>query len=533
MRIGLWHGYLLGGTGSNIFSNNLLREYARSGIDTILFAQEQQPQDYDFISQGYIARDSAQSLEESFSRPTPYPGKCVMIRPFINSALPVYVEDIYPGGLIASAYTKLDQASIAEYINFNVRAITEARQLFPFKKLLVNHALSGPEIARQALADQTPYSVILHGSDLTYAASQNETLRQLTLQGCSKAEFIFAAGESLVAQFTEISQNTLPNKIRIVTPGVDTELFCPSRQPSLDANDLASLREWAAHNATGISSEAKAIASAAAERDISTSLAVWTDALEKHSNRSADADLVNSVQKCFSGEVAPALFVGKLIAEKGPHLFLLALPLTVNQGLAVPGMIIGFGEDRPLLHSLACALQQGSATMISQLLTEIEAPLEEKPGTDFWNSLSGPNQATYLSAAQEYFQNHPIQFTGLLPHAPLARLMPYASSVTIPSLIRESFGMIAIEVLACGTLPIVTDMAGLGEIAAEADAEAIPCVKLNIGPKMVEQVANGISAAISTKKEQPFPADRAWHYADTKYSWKAVARHYLDPDSKN
>jgi len=533
MRIGLWHGYLLGGTGSNIFSNNLLKEYARSGIDTILFAQEQQPQDYDFISQGYIARDPAQNLEESFSSTTPYPGKCVLIRPFIDNALPVYVEDTYPGGLIATAYTRLDPASIERYISYNIQAIAQARQLFPFENLLINHALSGPEIARQALQGQIPYSVILHGSDLTYAASQSETLRQLTLRGCSEAKYIFAAGDSLVAQFNDISENSLTGKIRIVTPGVDTELFCPSRQPSPDATDQAWLQDWAKKNATGISAAAKAVAHVTARGDINASLSAWEKAFEGHSNRSADADLIENFQECFTGEVAPALFVGKLIAEKGPHLFLLALPLVALKGTLVPGMVIGFGEDRPHLHSLASALRLGDAAMINKLLVDIEAPLPEKPGTDFWNSLSSADKAAYISAAKDYYQIHPVPFTGLLPHAPLARLMPYASSVTIPSLIRESFGMIAIEVLACGTLPIVTDMAGLGEIAAEAATEAIPCVKLNIGAEMVGQIANGIADAVTTKKEQPFPAARAWHYADTKYSWKAVARHYLDPETKD
>ena len=33
MRILLWHGYLLGGTGSNVYTRALAREWSRAGHD--------------------------------------------------------------------------------------------------------------------------------------------------------------------------------------------------------------------------------------------------------------------------------------------------------------------------------------------------------------------------------------------------------------------------------------------------------------------------------------------------------------------
>ena len=33
MKILLWHGYLLGGTGSNVYTRALAREWARAGHD--------------------------------------------------------------------------------------------------------------------------------------------------------------------------------------------------------------------------------------------------------------------------------------------------------------------------------------------------------------------------------------------------------------------------------------------------------------------------------------------------------------------
>ena len=43
MRIFIWHGYLLGGTGSNIYTRQLAREWGRAGHDVTVFSQEPGP----------------------------------------------------------------------------------------------------------------------------------------------------------------------------------------------------------------------------------------------------------------------------------------------------------------------------------------------------------------------------------------------------------------------------------------------------------------------------------------------------------
>ena len=43
MRILLWHGYLLSGTGSNIYTRALAREWSRAGHEVVVVAQEPIP----------------------------------------------------------------------------------------------------------------------------------------------------------------------------------------------------------------------------------------------------------------------------------------------------------------------------------------------------------------------------------------------------------------------------------------------------------------------------------------------------------
>ena len=47
MRILIWHGYLLGGTGSNVYTRALAREWSRVGHDVVILCQERHPDIYD------------------------------------------------------------------------------------------------------------------------------------------------------------------------------------------------------------------------------------------------------------------------------------------------------------------------------------------------------------------------------------------------------------------------------------------------------------------------------------------------------
>ena len=52
MRILLWHGYLLGGTGSNVYTRALAREWSLAGHDVTVLCQEPHPERYDLADAG-------------------------------------------------------------------------------------------------------------------------------------------------------------------------------------------------------------------------------------------------------------------------------------------------------------------------------------------------------------------------------------------------------------------------------------------------------------------------------------------------
>src|SRR5205823_4228587 len=72
MRIVLWHGYLLGGTGSNVYTRALAREWSLRGHDVVVLCQERHPDRYDV-------------------------GRARVICPDVGPVLPVFVLDRYEG----------------------------------------------------------------------------------------------------------------------------------------------------------------------------------------------------------------------------------------------------------------------------------------------------------------------------------------------------------------------------------------------------------------------------------------------------
>ena len=71
MKILLWHGYLLGGTGSNVYTRSLARAWSRLGHEVIVFCQDPHPDRYEGLE------------------------RVKVIRPRIDGPLPVFVLDRY------------------------------------------------------------------------------------------------------------------------------------------------------------------------------------------------------------------------------------------------------------------------------------------------------------------------------------------------------------------------------------------------------------------------------------------------------
>ena len=203
MRILIFHGYLLRGTGSNIYNVNLVRTLARLGHEVHLLCQDR---DWE-----------------------PPEGVTVHI-PDIGRVLPVYVADTYEG-FDAKPFPELTDAELEHYITANVDAV----RAVPLPDVaLANHLVMGPVIL--ARAGVSPYAVKIHGSALEYTVRPNpERFLAYALEGIRGAAGVLVGSEHTANSLFEVlaDEPSLPERTRLGPPGVDVHEFRP-REPDLE-----------------------------------------------------------------------------------------------------------------------------------------------------------------------------------------------------------------------------------------------------------------------------------------------------------
>jgi glycosyltransferase involved in cell wall biosynthesis len=205
VRILIFHGYLLRGTGSNIYNANLVRTLAELGHEVHLLCQDR---DWE-----------------------PPDGVRVHI-PDIGRVLPVYVADEYEG-FDAKPFPGLTDAELDHYIGANVQAV---RSIPAPDVALANHLVMGPVVLARALDGRAPYAVKIHGSALEYTVRPNpERFLPYALEGIRGAAGVLVGSQHTASSLFEVlaDEPSLRERTRLGPPGVDVHEFRP-REPDLE-----------------------------------------------------------------------------------------------------------------------------------------------------------------------------------------------------------------------------------------------------------------------------------------------------------
>ncbi len=209
MRILLWHGYLLGGTGSNVYTRALARAWSRAGHEVVLFCQEPHPELYDV-------------------------GGAQVVRPEIGGLLPVFVLDRYEG-LQARLLQDFTREERDRYVELNAAAV---REYLPADLVFANHVLLGGPVAA---ATGARYAVKAHGSELEYSMRGNAELSAWGRESLARADAVFVGS----AHIREVLEDVVGHVDRVheVPPGVDTDEFVPVSRDLALAKLLAEARD--------------------------------------------------------------------------------------------------------------------------------------------------------------------------------------------------------------------------------------------------------------------------------------------------
>ena len=210
MKVLIWHGYLLGGTGSNVYTRTLARAWSRLGHEVVVFCQEPHPEEYDL-------------------------GGAAIVRPKLDGPLPVFVLDRYED-LEACYLLDLSRAERDGFVKRNAAAV---REHLPADFLLTNHVLLGAPVGA---AVGMPFTVKAHGSELEFSMRGNEELCAWARDSLAGASEVLAGSEHIRAVIADVVGWT--ERVRVVPPGVDVDEF----QPAPREEALAALLEDAARD---------------------------------------------------------------------------------------------------------------------------------------------------------------------------------------------------------------------------------------------------------------------------------------------
>ena len=264
MKVLIWHGYLLGGTGSNVYTRALARAFANLGHEVVVFSQDPAPESYDL-------------------------GGARVVRPDLGGGpLPVFVLDRYEG--VEARY--LQDLSWDERRDFVERNAAAVREHLPADLLLVNHVLLGAPVG---VASGAPFVVKAHGSELEFSIRGNEPLADWAAESLDEAKAVLAGSEHIRGVLQAVvGPGEYLERVHVVPPGVDVDELRP------EPRDLA---------LAGLLEESRRDEPNPGRAD----------------ERRPDDGNADRLAAFFADEAPTVVYVGKLSDEKGVGLLLDAL----------------------------------------------------------------------------------------------------------------------------------------------------------------------------------------------------------------
>jgi glycosyltransferase involved in cell wall biosynthesis len=176
---------------------------------------------------------------------------------------------------------------------------------------------------------------------------------------------------------------------------------------------------------------------------------------ETYDQRATDKDLLEKWQPLKDDEPV-ILYFGKFLAAKGVGELLVTIPKVLSIIPEARFIFVGFGSYREHMESMIQALGQGDLEAFTAFARagEFVEEIEFKK----WFRTLGPQERKR------------IVITGILDHETLSELLPLASLAIVPSKWPEAFGMVAVEAMASGVLPLCNYHAGLRDVVDEVAA---------------------------------------------------------------
>lgn len=513
MRICLWHGWLLDGTGSNVYMARTAEAWRAAGHDVLLLCQDRHTQRFSFVDSWGTVGTEVSDLIHTNGGHAAGGGRLVTLRPKIGETLPVFVYDDYEGFNVKT-FPDLTDEELRYYIDRNVAALRAAVAWHRSEVVIAGHVVPGGAIGRRAMGDGG-FVTIVHGSDIEYAVKLQDRYAAMALEALEGARGVVGSSRDVLERTVGFAQG-IRDRMQVAHPGVDVARFAP-RPRSASLEYVAALLETdpdvESGRPPGLDGEVRAALTARDAEEISH-LALRYD-------QTAPDRAASEALRSLAGHEGPLIgYLGKLIPQKGVERVIEAIAL-LDPGAR--GMVTGFGTYREWLTALVGALTSGdtSAHLWLRNNSDMQLELDEVAVS---MALGLGSRAT---------------FTGRLDHRYAPRILAALDIIVVPSTLPEAFGMVAAEGAATGAFPLVARHSGLAEVAAalEGEVQRPGLFSFEPGDGATRRIAEGIRALLALA-----PPDREElrsaisNYVKREWSWEATARNILlgagvDPDA--
>lgn len=538
----IWHGYLLRGTGSNIYTSSIVDAWVRDGHDVVLMCQDPHPEQHASIHVHERVRGREVIERRELATPPPGNGTCTMVQAEVGPVLPVYVLDRYQEFDEVRRFIDLTDDELDRYGAAYAAAMEGVLERFDPHGVLVNHAVVGPAALRPVLdAAGVPYVVKVHGSELEYCIAEDDRFVEPARDGLAGARSILVGSRHIERRMVDLlGSDCLGGRVELVPPGVDLDLFRP-------ATDLAARRD--AHRrlvevvrAREHGSAGRGPAHAAALRDAllaGTGAASGTlverlrDLHGAYDERAPEIGVADRLAEIDVGRDRIVSFVGRSIRQKGVQLLIAAMPLVLVDHPDARFVIVGHGMMREGLEALVHALSGGDRQLVDYLLGHGNA-LDGGPDeplhylANFFAVLDADRATdSYYAAARGLAER--VTFCGQVGHETLSLLWPICHASVVPSIGAEAFGMVSAEAAASGCPPVVAYHSGLADVADALVRDypswgrGLASFSLEVGYP-VKELAQVLSVILSLPPDRHAElAAAARAVVEGEWSWHSIA----------
>ena len=312
------HGYLLEGSGSNLWTRSIIQSLCRTGHTIHLVCQEPHPERYDFIAEARVYKLNG-DVVTTLARDVPYPGRCIMHKPELGDTLPVYVWDKYEEFPRVVPMVDLPTHEIEQYLARNVEVVKRIVAENDITVIQANHMVLMSVVAQRV---GIPYVIMPHGSALEYAVRPDARFQAYARDALRDAKLLLVSSDELGERVRALFPNVMP-PVREIRVGVDTASFHP-------------------------------VARAGRMRNIEHAIALLRELplTEDPDKKLPDADVVATLRAIDWLNSRIIIYVGRLIEEKGVHHLVDAMPAIRAHYPDAQLVVAGHGPLRDRLREL-------------------------------------------------------------------------------------------------------------------------------------------------------------------------------------